>query len=590
MDRHGILRTGFVWQGLKEPVQVVHRQVPLPWVDEDWRGLQVSEQEQRLEAFLGEDRRQRFDLGRPPLMRMALFQAAEQTWHFVWSHHHLLLDGWSLPLLFKELMITYEGVLRGAEIALERPRPYRDFIAWLARQNLQPVEAFWRDTLRGFTAATPLAMERTAGGSLPPPEAGHAEELLRLSPETTSALEHLARGQQLTLNTIVQGAWALLLSRYSGHDDVLFGATVSGRSAPLAGIEAMIGLFINALPVRVRVSPDALALAWLRQLQEQQVELLQYEHSPLVEVQGWSDVPPGHALFESLLVFENYPIDRSLRQYTGSVRIGNVRHPEFTNYPLSIVVAPGPELSLRVSYECRRFEAAAIARALGHVQTLLEALAGNPRQRVAELPLLTAVEHRQLRQWNDTRVVSTDERWVHQLFEAQAERTPDAPAVLFEDQTLTYRQLDLRANQLAQALRGLGVRPDSVVAVHMERSAALVVALVGILKAGGAYLPIDPEYPRARRELMLADARPLVVLTDRATAAELPAVAASVLILDDDHDLLASPPAGSPAAAVGGQNLAYVIYTSGSTRHTQGRDEYPRRSPTGCCGCRPPTG
>jgi len=562
VDRHAVLRTGFVWQGLKEPIQVVHREVPLPWTEEDWRGLTVTEQGERLDAFLREDRRRRFDLAEPPLMRMALLQAAEQTWHFVWSHHHLLLDGWSLPLLFKELMISYEG---GAEITLDRPRPYREFIAWLARQDLQPVEAFWRDTLRGFTAATPLAMERPAGRSLPSPDAGYAEELLRLAAEATSALEQLARGEQLTLNTIVQGAWALLLSRYSGRDDVLFGATVSGRSAPLPGIETMIGLFINAVPVRARIRPDAEALAWLHQLQERQVELLQYEHSPLVAVQGWSDVPPGHALFDSLLVFENYPIDRSLRQYTGSVRIGNVRHPEFTNYPLSIVVSPGPELSLRVSYECRRFEAAAVRRMLGHVQTLLEALAGNPRQRVAGLPLLTAAERRQLSQWNDTRVVPTDERWVHQLFEGQMERTPDGAAVLFEDETLTYRQLELRANQLAHALHDLGVRPDTVVAVHMERSAALVVALVGILKAGGAYLPIDPEYPRARRELMLADARPLVVLTDRATAAELPAVAAPVLTVEDGHDPLASQPTARPAAAIAGQNLAYVIYTSGST-------------------------
>ena len=291
VDRHAILRTGFIWEGLGEPVQVVHRQVSLPWEEQDWRGLPSTRQQDLLASFSREDRSRGFALDEAPLMRVALLRVTDDAWRLLWSHHHLLLDGWSLPLLLKEVLISYEAHRQGRPAPLERHRPYRDFIAWVQRQDRTSAEAYWRETLKGFRTPTPLVIERSSGRGLDEPVVSHAEQRQSLSREATKALELLGRRQQLTLNTIVQGAWALLLSRYSGEEDIVFGTTVSGRSAPLAGIETMLGLFINTLPVRVRVPADEDVVSWLRMLQDRLVELRRFEWSPLAQVQGWSEVP-----------------------------------------------------------------------------------------------------------------------------------------------------------------------------------------------------------------------------------------------------------------------------------------------------------
>ena len=312
VDRHAILRTAFLWERRSKPLQFVCARVELPWEEQDWRGLPPQEQDARLAAFLATDRARGFELGKAPLMRLALLRVADDAWRLVWSHHHVLLDGWSLPLLLKDVMLFYEGGIHGHEIALERPRPYRDFIAWLQRQDRAEIEAFWRRALRGFQASTSLGVDRPARRETGGPAGNGAEQRLDLSRAATGTLEQLARARGSTLSTLVQGMWAVLLSRYSGEDDVLFGTTMSGRSAPIAGIEFMLGLFINTVPVRVRVPRHEPVLAWLQELHRQFVELRQYEASPLVDVQGWSEVPRGQPLFESLLVFENYPIDRVL--------------------------------------------------------------------------------------------------------------------------------------------------------------------------------------------------------------------------------------------------------------------------------------
>ena len=381
VDRHAVLRTYFIWEGLAEPVQVVRREAVLPWDEQDWRGLGAAEQGPRLESYLGVDRARGFSLGQAPLMRLALLRLADHAWHFVWSHHHLLLDGWSLPVLMKEVLLSYEALVGGRAIPLAPPRQYRDFIAWLGMQDLKPVEAFWRQTLAGFQAPTPLLGERGADHE---PER-YAGQQIFLSPQTTSALARLAQEQQVTLNTVVLGAWALLLCRHSGQEDIVLGTTVSGRSAPLPGIESMLGLFINALPVRVRIRSQDSVGSWLRRLHEQLAELLPYEWSPLAQVQAWSDVPRGLPLFESLFVFENYPVDRSLELQSAKVQIRDVNLLERSNYPLALVVVPGADMLLRMGYECRRFAAASIAQALEDLCTVLEAMAAAPDARLSEL-------------------------------------------------------------------------------------------------------------------------------------------------------------------------------------------------------------
>jgi amino acid adenylation domain-containing protein/non-ribosomal peptide synthase protein (TIGR01720 family) len=385
VDRHPVLRTGFLWEGLKEPVQVVHRQAELPIVEEDWTAFDNGDQP--LEAFLRADRRRGFDLAHPPLMRLALLRSAEQQYRFVWSHHHLILDGWSIQLLLKEIFTYYEALCQKLRPALSLPRPYRDYIGWLQRQNLDAAEQFWRAYLHGFTAPTVIAGPPTNGLLRQEVEAGdeHLEEYRALTEAETARLQAFARQQQLTLNTLMQGAWALLLARYGGAADVVFGATVSGRPAALQGVEQMLGLFINALPVRVKVSADREVVAWLRALQEQQVEARQYEYSPLMEVQRWAELDRGQTLFDSLLIFKSYPSDASAKSNRKGLEIDDVHTFERTNYPLCIALSMDRKLELVMTYERQRFDHETIRRLATQFLTLLNTIVAHPDWRVKEL-------------------------------------------------------------------------------------------------------------------------------------------------------------------------------------------------------------
>ncbi|MBW4457214.1 MAG: amino acid adenylation domain-containing protein [Nostoc indistinguendum CM1-VF10] len=570
VERHPVLRTLFIWEHRKQPLQIVRKWVNLPWVQHDWRGLSPVEQQERLEAFLQTDREQGFKLDQAPLMRCTLIKVREDTYHFVWSRHHILLDGWCLPIILKEVLAFYEGFNRSQDLYIERPRPYRDYIAWLQQQDLSQAEAFWRQALQGFTAPTPLVVDRVVS-NLSNQKQTYDRQHLQLSANVTAALQSLAQQHHLTLNTLVQGAWALLLSRYSGQEDVVFGVTVSGRPATIAGVESMVGLFINTLPVRVQVPREASLLPWLKQIQNQQVELRQYEYSPLVQVQRWSEVPDGLPLFESIVVFENYPVDASLREQGGNIEIRNVSAFEQTNYPLTMVAVPGSELSLQLRYDCRRFDAASITRMLGHLQTLLEGIVAHPEQRLEDLPLLTQRERLTLLvEWNHTQADYPKDKCIHQLFEAQVELTPDAVAVVFEDKHLTYRELNCRANKIAHHLRYLGVGPDGLVGLCLERSLEMVVGLLGILKAGGAYVPLDPAYPRERLAFMLEDAQVLVLLTQQRLLEGLSENEAQPVCLDTDWEAIALKSEENLASGVTVDNLAYAIYTSGSTGRPKG--------------------
>ena len=397
LERHSILRSSFLWRGSERMRQVVHKVAKLPLTLLEWRAFSSAEREAHFDALLAAERSRGFDLTVAPLMRLTLARVTDDTHRLMFTYHHAVLDGWSVALLFKELFALYEADVRQENLLLPPARPYRDYIAWLQAQDLGVAETFWRNTLAGSAAAStlaPMPLQRasalTAGASLP------AEHETRLSTETTDALRSLARQQRLTLNTIVQGAWALLLSSYAQRGEVMFGVTVAGRPPALAGIERMVGLFINTLPLRVRVDPQAHLLEWLQRLQREASAARQYDYSPLIQIQEWSDRPRGAPLFETILAFENYPIDPVLRERTGGMRIGNIRIIERINYPLAVVAVPGPQLQLKVVYDSERFESAAMERLLSHLRLLLERMAVDPDQRLAALSLPDAPQRREL--------------------------------------------------------------------------------------------------------------------------------------------------------------------------------------------------
>ncbi|MBR8835867.1 MAG: hypothetical protein DSM106950_18060 [Stigonema ocellatum SAG 48.90 = DSM 106950] len=383
VDRHPSLRTAFIWENLDKPVQVVHRQVKLLTQQFDWRGRSTTEQEEQLQAYLQADQRHGFELSKPPLMRLALIRIGEDTYQFIWSAYHLVLDAWCLNILLKEFFSIYEALSQGRSVNLEPSRPYRDYIAWLKQQNLSEAEAFWRQVLQDFRSPTPVPADGHTDG-LPSQEASFGQEYILVSSATTVALKSLAKQHHLTVNTLVLAAWALLLSHYSGQEDVLFGTVVSGRPVTLPGVESMVGLFINTLPVRVQVTPVDSLLPWLKNLQSQQIKLRQYEHSPLAQVRSWSDVPRGLPLFESILVFQNSVVDLSGLS-TGNLEIDNVRSFASSNYPIAFVVVPGSQLRLEVRYDLRRFQPVTVTRILRQIEVIINSIVAEPNVQLGTL-------------------------------------------------------------------------------------------------------------------------------------------------------------------------------------------------------------
>src|ERR1043165_5511698 len=568
--RHSILRTAVLWQGLEKPVQVVYRQLEFEIEQHDWRQLSADEQHQQLELFIRNDQARGFDLERAPLMRAALIHVADNVYKFLWSRHHLILDRWSRALLLKEVFSFYNAFSRDLNLEIEPSRPYGDYIGWLLAQDRAAAESFWRHLLAGFASPTPLGFE--SHGAHGGEEKQYDYQSVRLSAEATSSLREFARKQKLTMNTLVQGAWALLLSRYSGEQDVLFGATVSGRPADLAGVEKMVGLFINTLPVRVKLSPRSSLSSWLRSLQEQQSEQRQYEYSSLIDIQGWSEIPRGAPLFESILVFENLPVESVFHEAESMIAIrGDRSIGSKTSYPLTVMVDPGAALSLQVVYDRDRFDAAAIDRLLHHFALLLQNFTGAEDRPLREISFLEQAElNRVLIEWNETTTSSEETICLHQVFEKQVRRAGERIAVKYGDNVISYRELNQRANKLAGILVARGVKSEAIVGICLNRSIETYVGILAVLKAGGAYLPLDPVYPGERLQFMARDSELTLLLTQRSLVEKFAGTTAPVLLLDALQDELAAMSGENPGLNADPDNLAYLMYTSGSTGQPKG--------------------
>ncbi|HEU4597136.1 MAG TPA: amino acid adenylation domain-containing protein [Pyrinomonadaceae bacterium] len=566
LRRHPILRTAFQTD-THPPLQIVYREVGLPWSELDWRDLDASQQRGSLEALLADERRRGFELSEPPLLRCHLARVGERSYQFVWCFHHLLLDGWSLPILFRDLF----GLLADPPTEPPPRRPFRDYVEWLQRQDTNAAAAHWRAYLEGFDAPTPLPGARQ---SLNAKSAGpYDEALFSLDEQASRSLRQFAHEERLTLNTLMQCAWALLLRRYSGEDDVAFGVTVSGRDIDLPGIEDMLGLFINTVPLRTRV-PDATLREWLRDVQAGHQENMRYAHTPLNEIQQYGTVPNGTPLFDTLFVFENYPTRvEPPKAEQGGPTFKDIRAVDHTSYPLTVVAGVGQTINIRIGFDTQLYGHEDVERLFRHLRTLLRGMADSgPECRPADLSLVDEAERLQLLGWGRARrpALTPPAQTLSELFAAQVARGPERVAVACDGERLTYGDLSARAKLVASRLRRLGVGPDSLIGLCASRSLEMVVGILGILEAGAAYLPLDPELPPSRLAFMLEDARASVVLTQRKLDGRLPSSGVPTLYLEDLDESEEGDSGGVEPQRAQPEHLAYVIYTSGSTGRPKG--------------------
>lgn len=553
LDRHANLRVAFR-TGRDRPVQVVLRDVELPWreVDLSGSGDEAGREADRLAAA---ERTRAFDPARPPLLRLTLAKLAPDRHRVILTGHHILLDGWSMATLVRELFTLGETDEAGGLREPPPVTPYRDYLAFLAGRDEDATETAWRQALAGVAEPTLVAPADTGRATVA------AETIDReLSERATGALRDCARGHDLTLNTLVQGAWAVTLGRLVGRSDVVWGTTMSGRPPELPGVEEMLGLFTNTVPTRARLRPDQPVVDLLAELQEQQSGLIDHQYVGLADIQRLTGVNP---LFDTLVVYENYPAQPDTRT-AGALTVRRTGVSDATHYPLCLAVMPGPPMRLRLLYRPGPFDALAAETVLDRLERVLRQIATDPGTPVGRLTVLDPAErHTVLKKWNDT-ARPLPGRSLPELFREQVDRTPDAVAVMAGGVTLTYAGLDAAANRLARRLIEAGVRPETPVVVAMRRSPDLVVAYLAVLKAGGAYAPLDPAWPTARIRLVLEETAAPVILADQGDHEAFH----GVRLLTVDEGALAG--SEDPGVVVDPEQLAYVMFTSGSTGRPKG--------------------
>ncbi|NQZ07283.1 MAG: amino acid adenylation domain-containing protein [Algicola sp.] len=564
INQHDIFRVEFAGLGTANSFQVIREYANLAWTETDLRTVDAMGQAEKLEQLLEQDRLQPFDFENAPLMRLRLCVESASSAVLTWTYHHVLMDGWSMPLVFKSLFKAYSvaantttvcGVTRGAP-------SFRRYLHWLGKQDKTAAKRFWRESLKGFTTPTPLFVKN----NIPLSNESGANEISRsLSKPIYTQLQTLFKQHGVTLNSICQTAWAALLARYSGEQDVLFAITSSGRPGDIEGINDIVGPFINTLPARIKISSDMSLGEMLSKVHIQQANIDKYGYLSLTDIQSESEIPNGVNLFESIFAFENYPIDDALKENQLPITFQPLDWTSQTNFPLTVIWAPGETLKLKIQFAKQHFDFATVNRLVEHYITIITAMAG--QQHPLEVNLLSDAERQQMQEWNNTKQPYDTDQSIHQLITQQARKTPDAIALYFEQQSISYETLDQQSSALAYVLqRDNLAHIDGLIAVCLPRGISQVVACLGIMKAGGAYLPLDPNWPLERRQKLLKKGRVTAVFATPQIKQEF------------NNDWLVIMPSEIPAFTpnmalnvdVSPTQLAYVIFTSGSTGEPKG--------------------
>ncbi|MGW8444293.1 non-ribosomal peptide synthase/polyketide synthase [Paenibacillus sp. S33] len=572
VQRHEALRTNFISSWKDEPVQVVFRNRRGRLYYEDLRGLEKEARKGYVEAFILADKAKGFCLAEDVLIRVSILQTGDETYHFIWSFHHILMDGWCLSFMTQEVFGSYLALRAGKKPVLEPVTPFSRFIEWLERQDREASLQYWSGYLADYEQQITLPQQKTQPKSIQSGEYVGGELEYDFQPELVAQIDRVAKQNQVTINTLIQTVWGVLLQKYNNSTDVVFGSVVSGRPGDIPGVERMIGLFINTIPVRVQSEEGEAFVELMKRTQRQALVSNAYDAFPLYEIQALTEQKQD--LINHIMIFENYPVEQQVEQLGSEGQepftISNVVATEQTNYDLNVVVMPGEGIKIRFMYNELNFDQTGIERLHGHFARLLEQISLNPHARIEELELVTVAEKQQITvAFNDNVCAYPWNQTIHQMFEDQVECTPDQVALVFGNQSLTYRELNERVNRLARTLRSEGVKPDQSVGILVQRSLEMIVGIYAILKAGGAYVPIDPEYPVDRIRFMLEDSGVKLVLTQASWVEQaLQSFEGKVLVLDREDIYHEDGSNLEPLA--GPHHVAYVIYTSGSTGKPKG--------------------
>jgi amino acid adenylation domain-containing protein len=569
IDEYAILRTAFSWKKLDRMLQIVYKDVPIPLEVLDWSSIPKDKLKKKISEYIENDRKSGFDLSKPPLLKLTLILLEKDTYQFIWQNHHVLLDGWSVPLVILRVLSCYELLIKGINPERQELQPFSNYVKWLDGQDLSRAENYWVNELAGFQE--PVTISQIFQNNDVDLDLQFGEIEIQLDEKETQIVNQFCRENQLTQSTIIQGAWGILLGKYNHVNDVVFGVTVSGRPAELPNVESMVGLFINTLPLRVVLNPDSRVIDWLKNIQAKMVESRQYEYSPLYEIQSWSDIPAGTALFDSILIFENYPVERALEEQSFSLKIDDLLSFEQTNYPINIISSPGDRLPVKISFDMKIFDKLEIEKILKHLKTIILGFVNNPLNILAHISMIDEEEENKLLEiGRNSGVKANDPGCVHQLFEQIADKYPHQIAVKSPEGEMTYEELNLNANKLAKILKKRGVGVEDKVGICVNKSNRMILALLGSLKAGGVYIPLDPSYPQERLIYMLKDGDVKLLITEAEVVDKVAPLDCEVLLIDQEWATIQKEEECNLETPVKPENLVYIIYTSGSTGQPKG--------------------
>ncbi|HKH61041.1 MAG TPA: amino acid adenylation domain-containing protein [Flavitalea sp.] len=571
IQHHSILRSAFYSDVFSVPVQCVYGNVELPVSIIDYRHMTDAERAEAIKRYAAEDRIKGFDFKSAPLMRVGLFRLKDDQYKMLWTSHHLLFDGWSLPILMEEFLSSYDMLVSGRELDQSKEDRYEDYIRYLERSDKEDEETYWRKYMSGIEQGTFLpfvefSTQRTKG-------AGEFQTLyLHLDETVTDKIKTYSQNNRITVNTIMQGVWCYLLHQYTGNDDIAYGVIVSGRPDDLPGVEQRVGMYINTLPLHSRKKHNQKIADWLQQIQDDQVASRQYQFTPLQNIQLLSRVKGD--LFDTILVFENYPVSKVVSEKKWSLNVRNVQMKEQTNYPLTITVGSSDQTSIVFHYNTYLLKDQIIQQISNHFENVLLQLIEFEAKQVSDIKLLTKAEEALLLEEFSNNVSEfPHDKSIVDLFEAQAAATPGSIALVYDRWKINYRELNERSNKLAHYLISKGVQKDTLVPLCIEKSVEMMVGILGILKAGGAYVPLDPGYPAERINLILQDTDAQIILTDKASRAKLQftdsfeVVEVNIPAISDHINQQSS---ANPNIGVQVNQLAYVMYTSGSMGRPKG--------------------